>query len=119
MAINGGPGPPLSTWPPQLYWCKSTCVRVQCRPWRQTHLDLDDMLRHYTPTLAIMWLALLFVLPLVSGHMIEVPASKKECFFEDLHVNDKVCPLSTINWVGFSPAYTDDGDVPSRRGWSP
>ena len=38
-----------------------------------------------------MWLSLLLVFPLlVSGHMIEVPASKKECFFEDLHVNDKV-----------------------------
>lgn len=22
--------------------------------------------------------------------MIDVPASKKECFFEDLHINDKV-----------------------------
>ena len=56
------------------------------------------MLRHYTPTLSVMWLALLLVLPLVSGHMIEVPASKKECFFEDLHVNDKVRPHSTLVW---------------------
>ena len=38
-----------------------------------------------------MWLALFLVLPmLASAHMIEVPAAKKECFFEDLHVNDKV-----------------------------
>ena len=56
------------------------------------------MLRHYTPTLSVMWLALLLVLPLVSGHMIEVPASKKECFFEDLHVNDKVRPHGTLVW---------------------
>ena len=27
---------------------------------------------------------------LVSAHMIEVAAGKKECFFEDLHINDKV-----------------------------
>lgn len=26
--------------------------------------------------------------------MIDVPASKKECFFEDLHINDKVRVLS-------------------------
>ncbi|KAH9943398.1 supernatant protein factor C-terminal domain-containing protein [Epithele typhae] len=38
-----------------------------------------------------MWLAVLLVFPLlVSGHMIEVSAGKKECFFEDLHVNDKM-----------------------------
>jgi hypothetical protein len=29
----------------------------------------------------------------VYGHTIEVPAGKKECFFEDLHVNDQVRPL--------------------------
>ena len=56
------------------------------------------MLRHYTPTLSVMWLALILVLPLVSGHMIEVPASKKECFFEDLHVNDKVRASGTLVW---------------------
>ncbi|KAG8746791.1 p24 complex component [Ceratobasidium sp. 414] len=27
---------------------------------------------------------------LAGAHMIEVPAGKKECFFEDLHVNDKM-----------------------------
>ncbi|KAL1946749.1 hypothetical protein VTO73DRAFT_14853 [Trametes versicolor] len=49
------------------------------------------MPRPYTPALLNMWLALLLVVPLlVSGHMIEVPASKKECFFEDLHINDKM-----------------------------
>ena len=49
------------------------------------------MTRPYTSTLSIMWLALFLVLPmLASAHMIEVPAAKKECFFEDLHVNDKV-----------------------------
>ncbi|KZV65808.1 supernatant protein factor, C-terminal domain-containing protein [Peniophora sp. CONT] len=28
--------------------------------------------------------------PLCLAHLIEVPAGKKECFFEDLHVNDKM-----------------------------
>lgn len=37
-------------------------------------------------------LSVLIILPLlVSAHLIEVPAGKKECFFEDLHVHDKVC----------------------------
>ena len=48
------------------------------------------MLRTYTQTVAL-WLSILCILPsLVSSHMIDIPASKKECFFEDLHVNDKV-----------------------------
>jgi hypothetical protein len=44
--------------------------------------------------LVIHALALLAWLPaLISSHMIEVPAGKKECFFEDLHVHDKVCQI--------------------------
>lgn len=38
-------------------------------------------------TLAILFLAALQV---VLAHRIDLPASKKDCFFEDLHVNDKV-----------------------------
>jgi p24 family protein beta-1 len=35
---------------------------------------------------------LLVVVPcLVSAYSIELPAATKECFFEDLHENDKVC----------------------------
>ncbi|KAH9936939.1 emp24/gp25L/p24 family/GOLD-domain-containing protein [Amylocystis lapponica] len=48
------------------------------------------MSRKYTQSICAIW-TLLFILPaLVSAHMIEVPASKKECFFEDLHINDKM-----------------------------
>ena len=38
----------------------------------------------------------------VYSHTVEVPAGKKECFFEDLHVNDQVCPLcwSRVEWWG-------------------
>lgn len=36
---------------------------------------------------------------LVSAHMIDVVAGKKECFFEDLHKNDKVCVVpSQHHW---------------------
>ncbi|KAH9981851.1 supernatant protein factor C-terminal domain-containing protein [Russula compacta] len=39
----------------------------------------------------LLWLSSLFLFfRLVSSHLIEVPASKKECFFEDLHVNDQM-----------------------------
>ncbi|RXW21191.1 hypothetical protein EST38_g4688 [Candolleomyces aberdarensis] len=42
-------------------------------------------------SLLIHGLALVALLPaLVSAHMVEVPAGKKECFFEDLHVHDKM-----------------------------
>jgi len=37
------------------------------------------------------WLSLLFLLPpLLSAHLIDVDAGKKECFFEDLHQHDKM-----------------------------
>ncbi|KAI0081824.1 supernatant protein factor C-terminal domain-containing protein [Panus rudis PR-1116 ss-1] len=49
------------------------------------------MLRIPGHGLLALWALVLLVLPsFVFGHMIEVPASKKECFFEDLHVNDKM-----------------------------
>ncbi|KAF5331542.1 hypothetical protein D9611_007646 [Ephemerocybe angulata] len=49
------------------------------------------MSRRSTLFLVIHALALLAWLPaLISAHMIEVPAGKKECFFEDLHVHDKM-----------------------------
>jgi hypothetical protein len=39
----------------------------------------------------LLWLSSLFLLfHFVSSHLVEIPASKKECFFEDLHVNDQV-----------------------------
>ncbi|KAI0729422.1 COPII-coated vesicle protein [Fomitopsis betulina] len=42
----------------------------------------------YTRTVFLLCLSLLA--SRVTAHMIEVPAGKKECFFEDLHVNDKM-----------------------------
>ncbi|KZT12756.1 supernatant protein factor C-terminal domain-containing protein [Laetiporus sulphureus 93-53] len=47
------------------------------------------MTRQYT--LFALCISLCVLLPAVAtAHMIEVPAGKKECFFEDLHVNDKM-----------------------------
>jgi len=49
------------------------------------------MARLYTPWLLSLYFSLSALLPiLVSAHMIEVAASRKECFFEDLHVNDQM-----------------------------
>jgi len=41
-----------------------------------------------SPILFLLWLSLLSFI--VSAYMIELPASMKECFFEDLHANDKM-----------------------------
>ncbi|TFK27029.1 COPII-coated vesicle protein [Coprinopsis marcescibilis] len=46
------------------------------------------MSRSYTLYLLISCLGLL--ISLGSAHLVEVAAGKKECFFEDLHVNDKM-----------------------------
>ncbi|GJE84049.1 endosomal protein [Phanerochaete sordida] len=49
------------------------------------------MARTYTHAALTLCTLFLLVWPtFVSAHMIEVPAGKKECFFEDLHVNDKM-----------------------------
>jgi len=37
-----------------------------------------------------LFLVFSFLASLASAHMIEVAAGKKECFFEDLHGQDKV-----------------------------
>jgi p24 family protein beta-1 len=48
---------------------------------------LHDMVRIWRPAILILTPCLSVT---VFGHIIEVLASQKECFFEDLHVNDKV-----------------------------
>ncbi|KAF8974641.1 emp24/gp25L/p24 family/GOLD-domain-containing protein [Flammula alnicola] len=49
------------------------------------------MPRFYTPPFLFSCLTILFIIPfLVSAHLVEIPAGKKECFFEDLHVHDKM-----------------------------
>ncbi|KAJ7667727.1 emp24/gp25L/p24 family/GOLD-domain-containing protein [Mycena polygramma] len=45
----------------------------------------------YCPQFIVAWLSLLLLLaPLISAHLIDVDAGKKECFFEDLHQHDKM-----------------------------
>ncbi len=65
----------------------------------------------------LLWLSSLFLLfHFVSPHLIEVPASKKECFFEDLHINDQVLRVllftSTRDYLAIIP---DDRHVPGWR----
>ncbi|KAF9475942.1 supernatant protein factor, C-terminal domain-containing protein [Pholiota conissans] len=49
------------------------------------------MPRLYTPSLLFACLSLLILIPsIATAHLIEVSAGKKECFFEDLHVHDKM-----------------------------
>jgi hypothetical protein len=51
------------------------------------------------------------------AHMVEVSASKKECFFEDLHQHDKVRYLIIYPLqVSDITQSTDDSDLPSGRG---
>ena len=65
-------------------------------------------------SLLIHGLALMAFLPaLVSAHMVEVPAGKKECFFEDLHVHDKVC-IPIIASGASANRNIDDSNISSR-----
>jgi hypothetical protein len=48
-----------------------------------------------------------FFFTLSSAHMVDVVAGKKECFFEDLHKNDKVCHDSdSLGWCLNPPKMT-------------
>lgn len=47
------------------------------------------ILRSTTATFKVL-LAFSLLWTLAQAHRVDLPASKKECFFEDLHVNDKV-----------------------------
>lgn len=62
--------------------CSYECSRPP--PSRST-----TMARHTSGILLSLCISVLILLPSVFSHMIEVPAAKKECFFEDLHKNDK------------------------------
>jgi hypothetical protein len=44
----------------------------------------------------VLWL--MCVLPLATAHIIHVGASSKECFFEDLNVNDKA-RAGSLGWA--------------------
>lgn len=50
-----------------------------------------------TRTFASIWILLFTIQALVQGHMVDVHAGKKECFFEDLHKHDKVRLSPTLS----------------------
>lgn len=53
-----------------------------------THLNKSTMSRLHA---LFSWLVLFLLIPSLSlAHTIQVSAGKKECFFEDLHINDQV-----------------------------
>jgi hypothetical protein len=66
----------------------------------------------------LLWLSSLFLFfQLVSSHLIEIPASKKECFFEDLHEHDQVLHAHLFTSVSRDLLIVpDDRHVPGWRG---
>ena len=54
---------------------------------------------------------------MVSAYSIELPAATKECFFEDLHTNDKVCGKHVFVLLlrDAEQPILDDCNLPSRR----
>lgn len=66
------------------------------------------------------WAAVLLIAPaFVAAHMVEVAAGKKECFFEDLHVNDKVRLVLACTAASPHLIRPDDRDISSRWWWAP
>ncbi|KAJ7937321.1 COPII-coated vesicle protein [Mycena leptocephala] len=56
--------------------------------------------------------SLLFLLPpLLSAHLIDIDAGKKECFFEDLHQHDKMTVTYQVggggHWISISGSLSD------------
>lgn len=68
------------------------------------------------------WVLLLVFPLLASAHLIDILAGKKECFFEDLHINDKVlcvAGLACVDSVADLLCVVDDRYLPGRRWWTP
>jgi hypothetical protein len=82
------------------------------------HQASHSLLTCLTMAHRLLWLSFLFFFfHLASSHLIEVPASKKECFFEDLHVNDQVQRHRPRQSDLPSPFVPDDRYVPGWRWW--
>jgi hypothetical protein len=79
------------------------------------------MPRLYTPSLLFTCLSILILVSsIVNAHLIEVSAGKKECFFEDLHVHDKV--RTFVRDAATQPhlfTNLDDCNLPGWRRWPP
>jgi len=78
----------------QIGWDPVTLIRGQFPVVSCPFCTAKD--QHQTATMSRLYTLfscltfLIFIPSLISAHLIEVPAGKKECFFEDLHVHDKV-----------------------------
>jgi hypothetical protein len=59
---------------------------------RFQRIQLETPAMRLSLQLLAVWSAFVSLFQLCFAHLIEVPAGKKECFFEDLHQNDKVRP---------------------------
>lgn len=68
------------------------------------------------PFSSAVWFTILCVLPsLVTAHIIHVAAAQKDCYFEDLHKNDKVdMHLGDLEGDMLTEC-VDDSHIPSRR----
>lgn len=90
-------------------------------------LGMIDVPRGATVLATLVCLLVLSLLQACNGHMIELQASSKECFFEDLNPGDQVCrdgvheklelDSKAENLLTLIPlcALADDADIPSRR----
>jgi len=108
------PPPAVSRWDSRHSHFQSTCQFIYSSHDCILFTAHNDMARIY-PSLSLLCILVLALLQtFVSAHMIEVVAGKKECFFEDLHVNDKVCIMLLITWY-CSHLCTDDGYISSGR----
>jgi hypothetical protein len=89
-------------------------IRLRLGPRATTRNLKSPMTRPFSPLVALL---LLLVAPcLISAYSVELPAATKECFFEDLHTNDKVCNvhaparLQTLNsWLQMTVTYQVGG----------
>jgi len=101
-------------------WTQDTPILVNASfiSGRHDCIKNDSMARIYPPLGLLCFLFLPLLQSWVSAHMIEVGAGKKECFFEDLHKNDKVCMVLLMLLFDIDGLCIDDGDISSWRGRS-
>lgn len=79
-----------------LVWLTRLCLCVLCPSVYPRVPERTEILKSMSfsgrrSTLAGILLVLQLLVLSANAHMITLGASMKECFFEDLHVNDKVC----------------------------
>jgi len=107
---------------PEILTAKTVIVAVPtlANPTANAPAPSKSIMSVYTQRLFLGWLSLLcFLQALVHAHMIDVVAGKKECFFEDLHKQDKVRLVAVDTAYINRKFYVDDCYVSSRWWWTP